>query len=134
MRRRPPRSTLTDTLFPYTTLSRSPAQAGAARGGNPVGQFGRAADGCQRYAAFKQHVERCPRRQRLARMGQHIAVELGGKELGDLPVPRQLPVEGPRAEHGERAHPAEAEAKLVRSELHTTELQSLIRHSYAVVC
>src|SRR3546814_1633520 len=29
MRRRPPRSTLTDTLFPYTTLFRSP-QAGEA--------------------------------------------------------------------------------------------------------
>src|SRR3546814_15899316 len=27
MRRRPPRSTRTDTLFPYTTLSRSPCDA-----------------------------------------------------------------------------------------------------------
>src|SRR3546814_6859682 len=27
MRRRPPRSTRTDTLFPYTTLFRSPAEA-----------------------------------------------------------------------------------------------------------
>src|SRR3546814_13944390 len=28
MRRRPPRSTLTDTLFPYTTLFRSPSEPG----------------------------------------------------------------------------------------------------------
>src|SRR3546814_18891836 len=31
MIRRPPRSTRTDTLFPYTTLFRSPGQGGAAR-------------------------------------------------------------------------------------------------------
>src|SRR3546814_10845834 len=31
MRRRPPRSTRTDTLFPYTTLFRSVRRAGAAR-------------------------------------------------------------------------------------------------------
>src|SRR3546814_16665656 len=30
MRRRPPRSTRTDTLFPYTTLFRSPTEAPAA--------------------------------------------------------------------------------------------------------
>src|SRR3546814_20718387 len=32
MIRRPPRSTLTDTLFPYTTLFRSLQRAGAGRG------------------------------------------------------------------------------------------------------
>src|SRR3546814_12800022 len=32
MIRRPPRSTRTDTLFPYTTLFRSPTGAGAQRG------------------------------------------------------------------------------------------------------
>src|SRR3546814_15082456 len=35
MIRRPPRSTRTDTLFPYTTLFRS--QAAAARAGAPLG-------------------------------------------------------------------------------------------------
>src|SRR3546814_13746574 len=33
MRRLPPRSTRTDTLFPYTTLFRSPGCAGSAHGG-----------------------------------------------------------------------------------------------------
>src|SRR3546814_13709328 len=45
MTRRPPRSTRTDTLFPYTTLFRSAARDGApprrphprGRGGNPAG-------------------------------------------------------------------------------------------------
>src|SRR3546814_5434950 len=32
MRRRPPRSTRTDTLFPYTTLCRSVAEAARSRG------------------------------------------------------------------------------------------------------
>src|SRR3546814_17037659 len=36
MIRRPPRSTRTDTLFPYTTLFRSlPAKGGPGRGGSP---------------------------------------------------------------------------------------------------
>src|SRR3546814_16652237 len=33
MRRRPPRSTRTDTLFPYTTLFRSPGSNGNSAGG-----------------------------------------------------------------------------------------------------
>src|SRR3546814_9012307 len=49
MLRRPPRSTRTDTLFPYTTLFRSPmravAQPRTARGlPNPAGFRGRPAD------------------------------------------------------------------------------------------
>src|SRR3546814_18361042 len=43
MIRRPPRSTRTDTLFPYTTLFRSPTVATLARldGGNPAGDIGK---------------------------------------------------------------------------------------------
>src|SRR3546814_14481518 len=37
MKRRPPRSTRTDTLFPYTTLFRA-ADAGTARRADPAGQ------------------------------------------------------------------------------------------------
>src|SRR3546814_12251430 len=47
MIRRPPRSTLTDTLFPYTTLFRSPhprrSRGGAPRAGPPRGQLRRGA-------------------------------------------------------------------------------------------
>src|SRR3546814_13694669 len=37
MKRRPPRSTRTDTLFPYTTLFRSPSPCSAARKGGAAG-------------------------------------------------------------------------------------------------
>src|SRR3546814_19740591 len=68
MIRRPPRSTRTDTLFPYTTLFRSP---------------------------------RWPLRR-------------GGKDRGQ--------------------HSATGEGSKARSEEHTSELQSLMRISYAVFC
>src|SRR3546814_2917621 len=84
MIRRPPRSTRTDTLFPYTTLFRSLA-AGNHLDGVPQGGFGR-------------HQE-CLRRRQLA-----------------------------HGVGGHRAHP------LRRSEEHTSELQSLMRISYAVFC
>src|SRR3546814_12460083 len=75
MIRRPPRSTRTDTLFPYTTLFRSVKQAPGQRfeRGRGIGEF-----------------------LRLERFG-----------------------DGPR---------------MRRSEEHTSELQSLMRISYAVFC
>src|SRR3546814_10285962 len=87
MIRRPPRSTRTDTLFPYTTLFRS-AGAGAAPGGD-----GRSAPGGRR--ALDQGRAR------------GIAVE---RDAGS------------------------AARCCNRSEEHTSELQSLMRISYAVFC
>src|SRR3546814_5299259 len=95
MIRRPPRSTRTDTLFPYTTLFRSqgaedrqgadlPRDADRRRGGQP------------------------PRR--LHR----------GQERGDPPGCGD-PGQSARDHHA-------------RSEEHTSELQSLMRISYAVFC
>src|SRR3546814_993795 len=83
MIRRPPRSTRTDTLFPYTTLFRSSLAAAA--------------------------VER---------------VILGKFIVGATLAPRGLLV----ADLGRHPHAA------VRSEEHTSELQSLMRISYAVFC
>src|SRR3546814_5258430 len=87
MLRRPPRSTRTDTLFPYTTLFRS---LGA----------------------------------------QVLADGLGLLRAGIRPVPRPQPAEGVTYAH----KLDKAEAKLDRSEEHTSELQSLMRISYAVFC
>src|SRR3546814_2031250 len=89
MIRRPPRSTRTDTLFPYTTLFRSyhPEQ-----GGINTGLF------------------RKTRRQ--------ICQE----------VPAQAAQ--PPGEHIEKEHQQHQD----RSEEHTSELQSLMRFSYAVFC
>src|SRR3546814_1492787 len=97
MIRRPPRSTRTDTLFPYTTLFRSrnaEAVQGIARG-DPA-------------HLLTQHLG-FGRRQPAAAIG------LG--PIGDGPAAR-----------AHRVHP------LFRSEEHTSELQSLMRNSYAVFC
>src|SRR3546814_1639645 len=91
MIRRPPRSTRTDTLFPYTTLFRSlPAQRAVACGEN---------DGAE--SAYRGRL--CRRRQ----------------------------AEHDGAEHREDQ---DGERKEGRSEEHTSELQSLMRISYAVFC
>src|SRR3546814_7469010 len=81
MIRRPPRSTLTDTLFPYTTLFRSPLGPRHSP---------RTKSGCANEAARNGTACQMPR-----------------GHLGIL---------------------------LARSEEHTSELQSLMRISYAVFC
>src|SRR3546814_1578342 len=80
MIRRPPRSTRTDTLFPYTTLFRSAVRAGRNR------------------------------RSR-ARSGGRPGRRLGESQFAAVALARQR-----------------------RSEEHTSELQSLMRISYAVFC
>src|SRR3546814_15324017 len=79
MIRRPPRSTRTDTLFPYTTLFRSL---------------------------------------------QPVRTDLAGHDPGGGARPRE-----------DRGHLPDSRAQRIgRSEEHTSELQSLMRISYAVFC
>src|SRR3546814_5480628 len=78
MIRRPPRSTRTDTLFPYTTLFRSPGFCWGGVLGN-----------CERTAKYQSHHRKI------------LQYHLGHFD---------------------------------RSEEHTSELQSLMRISYAVFC
>src|SRR3546814_1887623 len=102
MIRRPPRSTRTDTLFPYTTLFRSAAAVGAGAHGD--------------HPARLRHLV-----VDLAQRGRHLV----GQRAGDdhhVGLPRARP-----------EHDAEA-VEVVRSEEHTSELQSLMRISYAVFC
>src|SRR3546814_3265382 len=87
MLRRPPRSTRTDTLFPYTTLFRSPVLSRQVRTGSNT--FCR------------------PHPVRLEPYGSPA------KALGSCRVAMQF---------------------AFRSEEHTSELQSLMRISYAVFC
>src|SRR3546814_5786838 len=92
MLRRPPRSTRTDTLFPYTTLFRSVvAIAGAP----------------------DRDVE------------IHLVVDHIGLRLA------QVPRHAGRAQHRAGKAPGN---RVLRSEEHTSELQSLMRISYAVFC
>src|SRR3546814_5197074 len=99
MIRRPPRSTRTDTLFPYTTLFRS-----GVRG------VWRALRGAQCPGVRADQAEPLP----LRRAGRRLAQGCGG-----------------RADYRSK-HQARGEQH--RSEEHTSELQSLMRISYAVFC
>src|SRR3546814_5236077 len=104
MIRRPPRSTRTDTLFPYTTLFRSyalvPSPYREADERHPEGTR-------QRH----QEVQHALSVRRHCRHDQVVRVPVFAAEPR-----RELP------------RPAR------RSEEHTSELQSLMRISYAVFC
>src|SRR3546814_7175747 len=110
MRRRPPRSTRTDTLFPYTTLFRSPsAEIGRSAGmgrsaGEAAGTNTRARSGRAVRKVDSRPADLRRRRNRVAANVLYIEVE-GFADRGSG-----------------------------RSEEHTSELQSLMRISYAVFC
>src|SRR3546814_7164324 len=93
MIRRPPRSTRTDTLFPYTTLFRS-----AVGGDHDI-----------------------PRLQPTLRGGEAVVLAVA-RDGGHRALPDD------RRSRGEHA------LQEPRSEEHTSELQSLMRISYAVFC
>src|SRR3546814_5713702 len=103
MRRRPPRSTRTDTLFPYTTLFRS--------GGVERSQPRRALHGWVKLArkGKRQVVVVIEQREVGRRRGQLGGIGNGFGEFG-------------------------LTARASRSDEHTSELQSLMRISYAVFC
>src|SRR3546814_4011556 len=103
MIRRPPGSTRTDTLYPYTTLFRSDAkQEGAADGErhHGIGRAGAPDDARQQVAADAVGAQQVLR---------------GGCRVGG----------GGEVDYGR---------VVGRSEEHTSELQSLMRISYAVFC
>src|SRR3546814_1734793 len=96
MIRRPPRSTRTDTLFPYTTLFRSCRHHRDQRGALVLGH----------------------RRRELADIRTRVGIILV-----------------PLCARAHRENLAERHAVIgTRSEEHTSELQSLMRISYAVFC
>src|SRR3546814_9282650 len=108
--RRPPRSTRTDTLFPYTTLFRS-----ADVRGRP-GAEGRADKDAER--PVKGEQADCERALR----GRVIVRNYGERRRGAARFARA----------DAKAH--ERQLPEVRSEEHTSDLQSLMRISYAVFC
>src|SRR3546814_7454890 len=127
MIRGPTRSTRTDTLFPYTTLFRSPACPSIVSDEPPRGQRGRARQRLPRARPDPgRRAASSIRAQRLAdaeAMGQDRCPRRAGR--------RQAPPVGRRAvvhDGGGRG------ARRRRSEEHTSELQSLMRISYAVFC
>src|SRR3546814_7075780 len=98
MIRRPPRSTRTDTLFPYTTLFRSSWTRRLARLWRSRG-----------------------RRRRSCEVGHAKSVWIWRRIVSRIAAARSLDSPG-------------SVTVLLRSEEHTSELQSLMRISYAVFC
>src|SRR3546814_3806666 len=102
MRRRPPRSTRTDTLFPYTTLFRSEIVA--------------------RHAGI---------------VDENVDLSERVDRRGDERIDRGPVTEVARQRDMVAAECVAESTQLVgvgRSEEHTSELQSLMRISYAVFC
>src|SRR3546814_7786282 len=102
MIRRPPRSTRTDTLFPYTTLFRSAGPRAVETEGD--------ADADD---IVEPGLQRCGHAEIIH--GRADDDEVRRHQFGDQPV-------------------AFGEPGVLRSEEHTSELQSLMRISYAVFC
>src|SRR3546814_8911118 len=94
MIRRPPKSTRTDTLFPYTTLFRSHS----VQHGGEAGWM----------------------------IPAQIALEVGQRLVAQRAQARR--------HDGELGRAAAVQGEVLRSEEHTSELQSLMRRSYAVFC
>src|SRR3546814_6232823 len=131
MIRRPPRSTRTDTLFPSTTLFRSRE--------------------ARRRGAHLRPLRRQPRlrararESRLPRQRHRPPVERGApgvQRRQPLPLDPRVLAAGAPHRRGDCAMKFLDEAKVFlksgdggnRSEEHTSELQSLMRISYAVFC
>src|SRR3546814_6629574 len=117
MIRRPPRSTRTDTLCPYTTLFRS----------RDVRQFEREIARRLPIAGDGQHIgaRRREKGRRIVALIGVAIVEIAS--VDDARRPGQCPVQA--AIVGQAV-----EQQQCRSEEHTSELQSLMRISYAVFC
>src|SRR3546814_3229836 len=141
MVRRPPRSTRTDTLFPYTTLFRScrHRRSSAISGG----------DISMRIAPETPHTDCCagsqgppspppavPKHDALKDERISYAIRYAHYEPRAQDYrrghrrTRPIALRGARTRH----HADELARSGLRSEEHTSELQSLMRISYAVFC
>src|SRR3546814_2282880 len=104
MSRRPPKSTRTATLFPYTTLFRSLCRGNGIRDqAAPIFAILQRATGAVDRRGIDMDADRLLSRGRALRALEQAAIESGDRHVG-------------------------------RSEEHTSELQSLMRISYAVFC
>src|SRR3546814_2715697 len=125
MIRRPPRSTRTDTLFPYTTLFRSSAYwpGSESQQGNAHDQTGQVRVENRGPGAIEAQVYGLLRRSTVA---QFLAYALVDQHVG---------VDGHTQRQGDGGDAGQRQRGLQhgqRSEEHTSELQSLMRISYAV--
>src|SRR3546814_7437159 len=109
MRRRPPRSTPTDTLFPHTTRFRSYDRALAGRADPEASTAALRLEVATNLRRFGRHADAIPYLELAMKPSSHDDEELFGQLNAEL-------------------------GRCMRSEEHTSELQSLMRNSYAVFC
>src|SRR3546814_7530493 len=148
MIRRPPRSTRTDTLFPYTTLFRS-TRFRSARALRPPPRGRRRSRATNRFWSRRRNGCGSAGEWRRQRRRQGVRQIQEGRSAS-CPCHAALPVQ-PQARLCRKVHLPEREGgtglgkthlQLIisrniagrRSEEHTSELQSLMRISYAVFC
>src|SRR3546814_10035762 len=115
MIRRPQCANRPDTLFPYTPLFRSDDDPSTVEAGEE--QEEQVAEFNDADVAFAQQM--IPHHQQAVEMAQLAADRAERQEVKDLAA---------------RVEAAQAPEIARRSEEHTSELQSLMRNSYAVLC
>src|SRR3546814_2980307 len=123
MIRRPPRSTRTDTLFPYTTLFRSDANYAFGMTAwlpNPSLKDQWFGDAQQFAAAYKAKYDYAP--------DYHAASGVADVETIVKAIEKADSLDPKKVRN------AIAASNFKRSVEHTSELQSLMRSSYAVFC
>src|SRR3546814_9643781 len=130
--RRPPRSTRTDTLFPDTTLFRSPVadQQEGEKARQVPEEYELDQVAGKHDAQHGAHEAQQKREEPRHRIGRgHVIARIEHHQQADGgDQNREQPGE---AVHAEREVEADSGQ---RSEEHTSELQSLMRISYAVFC
>src|SRR3546814_5123894 len=133
MIRRPPRSTRTDTLFPYTTLFRSDGgRSSRGFGSRPAAHDHASLNSPTRTWEFRIHesfsTHEAHARHRAA-CDRLVALRMwhDNRLTSNGPIPA-------RGQHASRGRVSGSHTRHVRSEEHTSELQSLMRISYAVFC
>src|SRR3546814_7277899 len=125
IRRRPPRSTRTDTLFPYTTLFRSSRARPAC---SPTTSDGHASARQRRQVRFRPYLSR-----RRSWPPPQFAPQ-GCQGLRDVLLDHLHGNVTDLCNLGVGFAVGSTEQEHLRSEEHTSELQSLMRISYAVYC
>src|SRR3546814_4663144 len=124
MLRRPPRSTRTDTLFPYTTRFRSEIR-------RPCSCYSSLCAGRRWLAICAHHAFDPIDVAGDSNVVHNLAVEAGIQRVVRVQrLARSAPDPGAQA----RELPCTVVLDDKRSEEHTSELQSLMRISYAVFC
>src|SRR3546814_2578192 len=130
MIRRPPRSTRTDTLFPYPPLFRSPSP-------QPLSRFtGEGLKSREARKRFFSHLgdarssRPCGLRWAAVSCRPGVAFPSAGHPV----LTRARAIHGALVAAPGRQDTAHLDVDIVRSEEHTSEIQSLMRTSYAAFC